>query len=124
MLDFYVYILKCSDGSYYTGHTDDTDKRISEHKNGIVHCYTSDKLPVKLVFMENFPSRYEALCVERKIKKWTSKKKEALIKGGWPAMQGINKKLKINKETHSTACQGHSAYAVAKAMAHRQGRTE
>ncbi|MBD3231925.1 GIY-YIG nuclease family protein [Candidatus Dependentiae bacterium] len=73
MLNFYVYILKCRDGSYYTGHTDNIEKRLSEHVSGSVKCYTSNKLPVKLVFMKNFPSRYEALCAERKIKKWTKK---------------------------------------------------
>ena len=94
MLDFYVYILKCNDGSYYTGHTDDIERRLSEHVAGVIKCYTSDKLPIELVFMENFPSRYEALCAERKIKKWTRKKKEILIKGGWEAMEGINKELR------------------------------
>jgi len=79
MKDFYVYILKCGDGSYYTGHTDDLDKRLYEHKNPTFTCYTSSRLPVELVFHQPFPSRYEAVLAERKIKKWSRKKKEALI---------------------------------------------
>ena len=94
MLSFYVYILKCCDGSYYTGHTDNIEKRMSEYQLGKIKCYTSNKLPVKLAFMEILASRYEALSAERKIKKWTRRKKEVLIKRGWSAMKGISKKLK------------------------------
>jgi len=77
---FYVYILKCNDESYYTGHTDNIEKRLSEHYSGKMPCYTSTRLPVKLVFMQTLISRYEALSAERKIKNWPRKKKEALIK--------------------------------------------
>ena len=47
---FYVYILCCNDGSYYTGHTDNIEKRLTEHQTGIIPCYTTARLPVKLVF--------------------------------------------------------------------------
>lgn len=86
---FYVYILKCSDGSYYTGHTDDFEKRMYEHKQGRIKCYTKDRLPVEIVFVENFESREEALIAERKLKGWTRKKKEALIERGWVGLKGI-----------------------------------
>ena len=72
---FYVYILRCSDGSYYTGHTDDLEKRLSEHTSNSVQCYTSKRLPVKLVFQQEFATRMEALEAEKKIKKWTRKKR-------------------------------------------------
>ena len=80
---FYLYILKCNDGSYYTGHTDDIERRIAEHKAGLNHGYTSSRLPIKLVYIEEFFSRIEALEAERKIKNWSRKKKETLIFKGW-----------------------------------------
>ena len=72
-----MFILKCSDNSYYTGHTDDIEKRISEHilENGCT--YTKKRLPIKLIFSDYFATRKEALVVEDKIKKWSRKKKEA-----------------------------------------------
>lgn len=84
MLSFHVYILKCSDGSYYTGHTDDIEKRMSEHQLGLIDsCYTKTRLPVEIVFIEIFKTRNDALDMERRIKGWSRKKKEALIKGDW-----------------------------------------
>ena len=81
MQHFYVYILQCSDGSYYTGHTDDLEKRLFEHQNSELKCFTSTRLPVELVFVDTTSSRSEALEEERQIKGWNRKKKEALIKG-------------------------------------------
>jgi predicted GIY-YIG superfamily endonuclease len=80
---FYVYIIKCSDSSYYTGHTENLEKRVWEHNNGIHHCYTYFRRPLTLVYSEKFTSRIEALEAERKIKKWNRNKKEHLIKYGW-----------------------------------------
>ena len=78
---FWVYILHCSDGSYYTGHTDNLEKRFSEHQADEIPCYTSTRLPVELVFEQAFPSREEALSAEHRIKGWSRKKKEAMIRG-------------------------------------------
>ena len=83
MQDFFVYILKCRDGSYYTGHADDLEKRLSEHQNNFYPCYTSNKLPIALVFNQSFTSRDEAFTAERKIKNWSRLKKEALIRGDY-----------------------------------------
>ena len=81
---FYVYILKCSDGSYYTGHTDNIEARISQHKQGLIkRCYTSTRLPVEVVFVQEFGSRDDAFVAERKIKGWSRKKKMALTKKDW-----------------------------------------
>ncbi|KMQ50517.1 excinuclease ABC subunit C [Chitinispirillum alkaliphilum] len=54
---FSVYILLCSDGSYYTGHTDNLEKRLYEHNKGIYKCYTETRRPVKLVFQQAFNTR-------------------------------------------------------------------
>ncbi len=81
---FFVYILKCADGSYYTGHTDDLERRIFQHNSrAFVSCYTANRLPVELVYHQTFSSRAEALASERQIKGWSRKKKEAMTKGDW-----------------------------------------
>jgi predicted GIY-YIG superfamily endonuclease len=80
---FWVYILRCSDGSYYTGQSDDLARRLGEHQNGIKCTYTRRRRPVELVFSEYFESREEARAAERQIKGWTRVKKEALIRRDW-----------------------------------------
>lgn len=86
---FYVYILKCNDVSYYTGHTDDFEKRMYEHKQGRIKCYTKTRLPIELVYAEAFDSRDDAFAAERKLKSWTRKKKEVLMERGWVGLKGI-----------------------------------
>ena len=80
---FWVYILRCADGSYYTGHTDNFEQRIAEHQSGQGCEYTSTRLPVSVVFSQEFYSREEALSAERQIKGWSRKKKEAMMRGDW-----------------------------------------
>ena len=92
MLDFYIYILKCNDGRYYTGHTDNLEKRIAEHQAGAYECYTSSRLPVKVIYVEAFASRAEALEAERKIKDLSRKKKEALAYQGGEGIVALKKK--------------------------------
>ena len=84
MSSFYVYILRCNDGSYYTGHTDNLETRISQHRQGLIEqCYTKIRLPVEVVFVQQFETRDEAFIAERKIKGWSREKKQALIKKDW-----------------------------------------
>lgn len=80
---FWIYILKCSDGSYYTGHTDNLDHRISQHKSGEAAGYTSTRLPVELVYSQSCATRLEVLAAERQIKGWSRAKKRAMIEGDW-----------------------------------------
>lgn len=81
---FWVYLLECADGSYYIGHSDQLENRLSQHQTaGIPGCYTASRLPVKLVFSQSFSTRDEALASERQIKGWSRKKKQALIAGDW-----------------------------------------
>lgn len=82
-MSFWAYMLRCSDGRYYTGHTDDLERRINEHMPGGFCDFTSRRLPVELVWSEQFHSRLEALETERKVGRWSRAKKEALIKGDW-----------------------------------------
>ncbi len=92
MRPYHVYILRCSDDSYYTGHTDCIERRISEHKQGLIAGYTASRLPVKVVYVEVLGSRYEALAAERRIKGWTRKKKEALIQQDWQRLVSLSNK--------------------------------
>ena len=84
---FWAYILRCADGRYYTGHTDALDRRIAEHQTGGFCLFTSQRLPVELVWAQDFPTRIEALEAERRIKPWSRAKKEALIGQDWTALK-------------------------------------
>ncbi len=97
----WVYILKCSDGSYYTGSAVDLEKRIAEHKAGTFDGYTSTRLPVELVFSYEMPTIFEAFLRERQIKGWTRRKKEALIKGEWNKLIEYAKSRKGHPSTGS-----------------------
>jgi len=88
-MEFYLYILECNDKSYYTGHTEDLERRLAEHKAGVCQCYTFNRRPVRLVYTEAFASRVDALIAERKIKKWTRRKKEKLIRFGWKGFVNV-----------------------------------
>jgi len=85
-MSFWVYMLRCSDGSYYTGQTDDLDRRIAEHHSGAFGGYTADRRPVQLVWSESFQTRDGAKEIEHRIKPWSRAKKEALIAGDWDAL--------------------------------------
>jgi tRNA/rRNA methyltransferase len=91
-MGFYVYMLRCADASYYVGHTDDLEGRISAHERGEIPGYTHTRRPVRLVFADEFPAREEALARERQIKGWSRAKKEALIKGNWTALEQLSKR--------------------------------
>jgi predicted GIY-YIG superfamily endonuclease len=82
-MQFWVYLLRCSDGSYYAGHTDSLESRLWQHQQGIGCDWTRRRRPVELVWCAAAPTRDEALSFERRIKQWTRAKKEALIAGDW-----------------------------------------
>jgi len=91
---FYAYLLRCSDGSYYAGHTDDLEHRMSQHASGACGGYTAKRRPVDLVWSEDFPSREDAFWVERQIKGWSRAKKEALIAGDWDLISRLSRGLR------------------------------
>jgi putative endonuclease len=75
----FMYILLCSDGSYYTGSTIDLEKRIDEHQNGNGANHTKKRLPIELVYFEEFERIDLAFYREKQVQKWSRIKKEALI---------------------------------------------
>ena len=92
MQPFYVYILLCSDDSYYIGHTDDIEKRIAEHVLGNYCGYTAKRLPIQVVYLQEFMTRGEAIEIEQQLKQWSRKKKAALISGDWNGLKQLAKK--------------------------------
>lgn len=83
-MSFWVYLLRCSDGRYYTGQTEDLDVRLAQHKQGFFpNCWTYKRRPLELVWSEALPTRDEALVAERIVGGWSRAKKEALIRGDW-----------------------------------------
>ena len=90
---FHVYMLRCSDGSYYVGHTDNLARRIAEHDAGEIPGYTSTRLPVQWVWSQEFADRVEALESEAKIKKWSRAKKRALAEDDYSGLRTLAKKV-------------------------------
>jgi len=83
VVDFYAYLLRCNDGSYYAGHTDDLERRMAQHQTGALGGYTAKRLPVTLVWSDRFQTRDDAFAAERKLKGWGRAKKAALVAGDW-----------------------------------------
>ncbi len=77
---WFVYILLCIDNSFYTGSTNDLDKRFNAHKAGKGGSYTRSHKPIKLIFHQQFDSKSEALKREIEIKSWSRKKKIKILK--------------------------------------------
>ena len=90
MPDFWTYLLRCADGSYYAGHTDDIDIRIGQHHDGSLGGYTAKRRPVELVWSDRFPDLDSAFAAERQIKGWSRAKKEALMRGDFDALPGLS----------------------------------
>lgn len=93
----YVYISRCSDGSYYTGSTNNLERRLAEHNVQIFDGFTAKRLPVELVYCCEMPSLHEAFLRERQIKGCSRKKKEALIKGEWEKLIEYSKSRQSDK---------------------------
>lgn len=95
-MKIFVYIAECSDGSYYTGVTNDVERRIAEHNSGEDNdSYTSFRRPVVLKFVQEFDEPYQAISAEKQIKGWSRAKKEALIEGKFDELVLLSKKYKV-----------------------------
>jgi putative endonuclease len=100
---FYMYMLQCSDGGFYVGHTDNLEYRIAQHDNGsFVTCYTFARRPVHLVYSQGFASREDALAMERRVKGWSRAKKSTLIKGDWAEISRLSR-LKYDRARRNPA---------------------
>ncbi len=96
---FWVYILRCVDGSYYTGHTDNLEARIGLHQSGGCDGYTASRLPVEMLWSQECTTREEALSAEMQIKGWSRKKKEALMRGDWEEVSRLAQSKSSDKST-------------------------
>jgi putative endonuclease len=97
MQQSYIYILKCSDNSYYTGVTSNLTQRLFQHEKGIYpDCYTFKRRPIELVFYAEFTDINFAIDKEKQIKKWSRAKKEALINGNYDDLPNLAKKKKFS----------------------------
>jgi putative endonuclease len=88
----WMYILECSDGSYYVGSTKNLEYRFSEHQEGKGAKYTSRRLPVKLVYSEEYERVVDAYTREKQVQNWSRAKREALINGSEALLPKLAKK--------------------------------
>src|SRR5688572_16665377 len=88
----WMYILECVDGSYYTGSTNDLQLRLRQHQAGEGANFTSKRLPLKLVYFEEFDRIDKAFNREKQVQGWSKKKKEALILGRLNELIELSKK--------------------------------
>jgi len=101
MKRYYVYILKCSDNSYYTGVTNDVERRLNEHNFGLnKESYTYNKRPLELVFCTEFNDINQAIAFEKQVKGWSRKKKEAIINDKWEDLKNLSECLNTTTHKH------------------------
>jgi len=97
----WMYILICADDSYYVGSTKDIERRLWEHQSGSGAQYTAHRLPVKLVYSEEFDRVVDAFNREKQIQGWSRAKREALIKGEYESLPALAKKKFEKKNVKS-----------------------
>ena len=88
-MTFFTYILRCSDGTYYVGHTDNLDARMAQHSDGAGCRYTAKRRPLTLLWTADGQTRDAAFGMERQLKGWSRAKKEALMRGEFDALPGL-----------------------------------
>jgi putative endonuclease len=92
MRRYYVYILLCADGKYYTGVTNNVPKRFAQHADGVdPRCYTFGRRPVELVYAQEFQWIQHAIAWEKQVKRWSAAKKKALCEGNYDAIHDLAK---------------------------------
>lgn len=97
MREYYVYLLECSDGSFYTGVTNNLTRRIAEHQQGSDQgCYTYTRRPITLKHFVTFNYINDAISFEKKLKKWSRAKKLAYFNKDWKA---LHEKAKCKNNT-------------------------
>ena len=94
---FFVYLLHCSDGSYYAGSTDELENRVAEHQHGEGCAWTKSRLPVELAWCQEFSTRDEAREAEHQIKRWSRAKKKALIAGDFDLLHMLAGRSQLSR---------------------------
>jgi putative endonuclease len=89
----WMYILECCDGSYYVGSTKNLERRLSEHQEGLGARYTTRRLPIKLVYCEEYDRVADAFYREKQVQGWRRAKREALINGNPDLLPTLAKKV-------------------------------
>ena len=99
---YYVYIVQCSDNSFYTGFTSNLEKRLTQHNEGYdKDAYTYKRRPVALKWVEQFTDPNNAIAVEKQIKGWSRRKKIALIEEDW------NKLVEYSRNRYNSNLKGN-----------------
>jgi putative endonuclease len=108
----YVYILKCSDGTYYTGSTTDLERRLQQHEAGEGSKYTKQRLPIELIYSEEFDRIDFAFYREKQIQAWSRKKKQALIEGRINDLARLSKKVFHSRGSDTSIHSAEAEYSV------------
>ena len=95
----YMYILRCSDGSYYVGSTRNLESRLWQHQQGLGAEYTKHRLPVDLVYAYEFERVVDAFAMEKRVQGWSRKKREALIRGDYDALPRLASRAQRNRSS-------------------------
>ncbi|MGH9241776.1 MAG: GIY-YIG nuclease family protein [Vicinamibacterales bacterium] len=94
----WVYILRCGDNSLYVGHTSDLDSRLESHRKGLAANHTSLRLPIELVYSEQFGSLVNARRREHQLKRWSAQKKMALAAGDLHGLHSLARRRHSKKQ--------------------------
>ena len=108
----YVYILECSDGSYYTGSTTDLERRLQQHEAGEGSRYTKRRLPIKLIYSEEFDRIDSAFYREKQIQSWSRKIKQALIEDRLNELPVLSKKVFHSRGSDTSIHSAEAEYSV------------
>ena len=93
----YIYLLRCADNSLYVGETSDLQTRERHHNEGRGGRYTAKRRPVHIVYAEQVGSRPDAVRRERQLKRWSSQKKEMLVRGDLESLSGTSQRARIRE---------------------------
>jgi putative endonuclease len=105
----WLYILKCADGSYYTGSTTNLSLRVAQHQAGEGSTFTRCRLPLELVYAQEFQSEHEAFLRERQVKGWSRAKKQALIRGDFERLVELSKSRSSSQRDGGSTSDGEPA---------------
>jgi tRNA/rRNA methyltransferase len=97
-VSFCTYMLRCSDGMLYVGHTDNLDLRLAQHQSGEFGGWTRSRRPVELIWHQHFATRQEALNSEIQIKGWSRTKKLSLVSGDWDGVSVLGSRSLGSKQ--------------------------